>query len=115
MRDPNCIFCKIGRKEIPSDVVLETEDTIVFKDVNPKAPTHLLVVPKSHVESVATLSDKDAEMAGKLVVTAREVAEREGVTPGGFRLVFNVGKDSGSEVDHLHLHILGGRPLGGMG
>lgn len=111
----DCIFCRIAQRQVPANVLMEDADTMVFKDVNPKAPTHLLVVPKTHLGGVSTLEEKDIEMVGKLVQTARKAAEKAGVSETGYRLVFNVGKHSGAEVNHLHLHILGGKQLGGMG
>lgn len=102
----NCIFCKVAKGEVPSDVVFENDRLKAFKDINPKAPVHILVIPKEHVESIAHLMPEHRELAGDLLMTAREIAANLGLT--GYKLVFNVGRDAGQSVDHLHLHILGG-------
>ena len=102
----NCIFCKIGRKEIPSDVVFEDNEVIAFKDIKPSAPVHILVVPKEHIQSIAHLEGNHKEVLAKLMYTAKDVAEKIGLK--GYKLVFNVGREGGQIVDHLHLHLLGG-------
>ncbi len=107
----DCIFCKIANKEIPSEIISEDENFIVFKDINPKAPVHLLVIPKSHIDPVSSFCSSDEEIAGKLILKAKEIAEKIEVSKNGYRLVFNVGRDAGMEVDHLHLHLLAGKPL----
>jgi len=110
----NCIFCKIINKEIPSEVVYEDEKTIVFKDIHPKAPIHLLVVPKEHLSTINDLKTENSEFAGNLILVAKKVAEKEGFLSEGYKLVFNVGRGAGQLIDHIHLHILSGgyhRPL----
>ena len=107
----DCIFCKIANKEIPSEIVSEDENFVVFKDVNPKAPIHLLIIPKTHIGPVSALEAKDKEIIGDLILKAKETAEKIGVSENGYRLIFNVGKDAGMEVNHLHLHLLAGKPL----
>ncbi|MBI4919779.1 histidine triad nucleotide-binding protein [Candidatus Azambacteria bacterium] len=107
----SCIFCKIANKEISSEIVSEDENFVVFKDINPKAPIHFLIIPKAHIGPVNTLKAEDKDIAGGLVLKAKEVAEKIGVSGSGYRLIFNVGKDAGMEVDHLHLHLLAGKPL----
>lgn len=105
----NCIFCKIVKKEIPAEIVSEDNDFVVFKDINPKAPIHLLIVPKIHFGPVNTLKEQDRDVASRLILKAKEVAEKIGISENGYRLIFNVGKDAGMEVDHLHLHLLAGK------
>lgn len=111
----NCIFCKIVRGEIPSTRVLETEDFIAIRDIQPAAPTHVLVIPRRHVESVAHLEDGDTALAGALLVGARDVARREGLADRGYRVVINTGQEGGQTVAHLHVHVMGGRQLTGHG
>jgi histidine triad (HIT) family protein len=102
------LFCRIVRKEVPADVVLETDQVLAFRDVNPQAPTHVLVVPKQHLASLEEVAEGHGALLTALVAAVNEAAEREGVA-GGFRVVTNVGPAAGQSVDHLHLHVLGGR------
>ena len=111
----NCIFCKIVRGEIPSPRVLEGDDWIAIRDINPAAPVHVLVIPHRHVESVAALEDGDADLAGRLLVAARDVARQEGVAESGYRVVINTGREGGQTVGHLHVHVMGGQQLHGHG
>ncbi|MEE9615190.1 MAG: histidine triad nucleotide-binding protein [Thermodesulfobacteriota bacterium] len=107
----DCIFCKIGSGEIPSEKVRETERLFVIKDINPQAPTHLLVVPKKHY---ATLLDcDDPELLGEMLRVASEAAQEAGVAESGFRTVVNTNQEGGQVVFHLHMHVIGGKPLGG--
>lgn len=106
-----CIFCKVARREIPANIVLESDDAVAFHDIHPGAPTHVLVIPKKHIESLAHLTEADAELVGKLLVMARKVAETTGIAESGFRTVVNVGPDAGQTVSHLHVHVLGGRAM----
>ncbi|NJD10609.1 MAG: histidine triad nucleotide-binding protein [Gemmatimonadetes bacterium] len=108
----DCIFCRIARHEIPATVVREDEDCIAFRDLLPRAPVHVLIIPKRHIASVNELTGADETVVGHLVAAARAVAESEGVAESGYRLVLNAGPDAGQSVDHLHLHLLGGRELG---
>lgn len=108
----DCLFCKIVAGEIPATKVLETDRSLAFRDLNPQAPTHVLVVPKRHVTHAGELTADHGNDLGDLFETAARVAEQEGVADGGYRLVFNVGDDAGNTVPHLHLHVLGGRQLG---
>jgi histidine triad (HIT) family protein len=101
-----CIFCKIAKGEIPSDTVYEDGQVKVFKDIHPKAPVHLLVIPKTHIESIAHLEENHSDIIAKLIYTAKQVAGEAGLK--GYKLVFNVGREGGQVVDHLHLHIMGG-------
>lgn len=106
----SCIFCKIVKGEIPSRKVLETDDLLAFHDVSPQAPTHLLVIPKRHVEAVGELADADAALAGALLLGCRDAARKAGLS--AYRVVANTGAAAGQSVFHLHLHVIGGRPLG---
>lgn len=105
----DCLFCRIVRGEIPSAKVAESASCLAFRDIAPKAPTHVLVIPKAHFDSV--LAVEDGPVIGDMVMLAQEVARAEGIAEGGFRLVINTGADGGQTVGHLHLHVLGGRGL----
>lgn len=107
----DCIFCKIVKKELPSTVVEETDNLIVIEDLNPQAPTHLLIIPKTHY---ATLLDcEDKALLGDMLAMANKVAEKTGIDTEGFRVVTNVKEGGGQIVFHIHTHVMGGRPLGG--
>jgi histidine triad (HIT) family protein len=108
----DCIFCRIAAGEIPCNPVLENEHVIAFHDLNPQAPVHVLVIPKRHVENVASAAPTDAELLGRVLLACREAAERCGVAAGGYRVALNSGADGGQTVAHLHAHVLGGRHLG---
>jgi histidine triad (HIT) family protein len=105
-----CLFCRIAKGEIPSKVVREDEEIYAFRDIDPKAPTHVLIIPRRHIASVNDLSDNDANIIGRLFLAAREIAAAEGLR-NGFRLVMNSGPDAGQSVSHIHLHVLGGRRM----
>jgi histidine triad (HIT) family protein len=106
----DCLFCRIVRREIPAKVVHEDEHTLAFRDIDPKAPTHVLVIPKTHV---STLNDAtDAALVGRLLLAAKEIAAAEGIAESGYRTIVNCGAGAGQTVFHLHLHLLGGRHLG---
>ena len=105
----DCLFCRIVRREIPAQIVQEDEQAVVFKDVNPQAPTHVLVIPKRHLGSVGASTDADAALLGHLQRAAARFAAGAGLS--SFRLVTNSGKGAGQTVDHLHYHLLGGRPM----
>jgi histidine triad (HIT) family protein len=107
----DCLFCRIVAGEVPADVVVRTPATVAFRDIDPQAPTHVLVVPVDHVDDAAALGPHHGALLVELVTTAASVAEAEGIAAGGYRLVFNVGDDAGNTVAHLHLHLLGGRSL----
>jgi histidine triad (HIT) family protein len=107
----DCLFCRIARGEIPADIVAEEESWLAFRDIQPQAPAHLLVIPRRHVDSVATLSEEDRDLAGELLMAAARIADQEGVAESGFRIVTNVGERAGQSVFHLHLHVLGGRRM----
>lgn len=110
----DCLFCRIVAGEIPATIVRETERTLAFRDIDPKAPTHVLVIPKEHYGDVAVLAESDPGLAGEVLATAAAVAETEGLLGDGFRLMFNTGANGGQEVFHVHAHLLGGAPLGPM-
>jgi histidine triad (HIT) family protein len=112
--DPDCLFCRIVANQIPATVVHETETTLAFRDIAPKAPVHVLVIPKDHHPDVVTLARADPQAAADVLASAAAVAEAEGVLADGFRLIFNNGAWAGQEVFHVHAHVLGGRPLGPM-
>lgn len=109
--ETGCIFCRIAGGEMEAQVVHEEDDLLAFRDVNPQAPTHILVIPRRHVASVSELGEADRELAGGLIVAARKIAEDQGLADGGYRLVLNTGSDGGQTVHHLHLHVLGGRRM----
>lgn len=110
----DCIFCKIGGGEIESEIVYRDDTCFVIKDIAPKAPVHLLVIPNRHFTGLEGLTPEDYAMVGGMFAAAKEVAGAEGVSGSGYRLIVNQGADAGQAVDHLHLHVLGGRRLGAM-
>lgn len=105
------VFSKIIAREIPADIVYETSDVLAFRDINPVAPVHVLVIPKKPLESVATAGEEDQALLGRLMLAAAQVARELGLEPDGYRLVTNIGRDGGQSVFHLHVHLIGGRPL----
>lgn len=110
-RDPECLFCKIVDGKIPATVVFRTDRVTAFRDINPQMPTHVLVVPNTHVANTEALSPADDELVGDLVRSAQYVAKQEGLSERGYRLVFNTGPDAQNSVPHLHMHLLGGRAM----
>ena len=114
MIDADCIFCKIAAGDIPSTKVRETDRVFAFRDLHPKAPAHVLVIPKEHHADMAAIAAADPALAGEVLAVATEVAAAEGVVDSGWRLIANTGPDSGQEVAHVHFHVLGGKPLGPM-
>ncbi|MBI3972342.1 MAG: histidine triad nucleotide-binding protein [Chloroflexi bacterium] len=107
----DCLFCKIVRGEIPAQIVHKDESVTAFRDINPQAPVHVLVVPNQHVGSVAEIGPGNGALLAAMVVAANRIAEAEGVAGSGYRLVMNVGEAAGMSVPHLHLHLLGGRKM----
>ena len=107
----DCIFCKIIDGDIPANKVYEDDDVLAFRDLNPQAPTHVLVIPKKHIATLNDLQSEDAELIGKMYLAAKQVAADEGIAEAGYRTVFNCNKGGGQEVYHLHLHVLGGRQI----
>lgn len=108
---PECLFCGIVAGEVPSEKVADDELTYAFRDINPAAPVHVLVVPKGHLDHFHTLTPDHVPVLSAMVQTVQRVAEGEGIADDGYRVVTNVGRHGGMTVDHLHLHVLGGRPL----
>jgi histidine triad (HIT) family protein len=108
------LFCKILAGEIPSEEVASTDATYAFRDINPQAPVHVLVVPRRHIDNAAAVTAADGDVLAALVMTAQQVAAAEGIAESGYRLAFNVGDDALNSVPHLHLHVLGGRRMGTM-
>jgi histidine triad (HIT) family protein len=107
----DCIFCKIVTGEIPSDIVYEDEEIIAFRDINPQAPVHIIIIPRDHIASLSDLSQSDSALVGRMVMVANKLAKDEGIAEKGYRLVINCGKEGGQLVPHLHLHLVGGRKL----
>ena len=110
-RDPNCLFCRIVAGEIPSTRVSEDDLAIAIRDIAPRAPTHVLILPREHIPSAADLTDADATLIGRIFAMAADIARSEGIGEGGYRIVTNVGAWGGQTVDHLHFHLMGGRPF----
>jgi histidine triad (HIT) family protein len=110
----DCLFCKIVAREIPSTVVHETPTTMAFRDINPQAPVHVLVIPKAHHANLAEATKADPAVVADVMGSAAEVASIEGILADGYRTITNTGRYAGMEVPHLHVHVLGGRPLGPM-
>ena len=108
------IFSKIIRREIPSDIVYQDDLVTAFRDTRPQAPTHVLIVPNRLIPTAADVTPEDETALGRLFIAARRIAEQEGIAADGYRLIVNCGAHGGQEVDHLHMHLLGGRPLGRM-
>ena len=106
-----CLFCKIVSREIPASIVYEDDRVLAFNDVNPQAPTHVLVVPKRHIATLNDLSANDDQIVGEVVRRAAAIAEERGISAAGFRTVFNTNRDAGQTVFHIHLHLLGGRAM----
>lgn len=108
----DCIFCKIIKREIPASIVYEDEQIIAFKDIQPAAPIHILVIPKKHIASLVELNEEDELLIGKIYTVINKVAEAQGVKEKGYRVIVNCGKEGGQEVGHLHFHLLAGKKLG---
>ena len=111
MYDSSCVFCRIAARELPAEILHESDRVVAFRDSNPKAPTHILLIPKEHVESVSDIAERHGETLTDLMQTATHLAKAEGIAASGWRLVTNVGPDAGQSVFHLHFHLLGGRPM----
>jgi len=106
-----CLFCKIAAKTIPSDIVYESDQLLAFRDINPRAPTHLLIIPRRHIATTNDLAPGDEALIGQMVLTAIQLAKGEGLAEDGYRLVWNCNRHGGQEVFHIHLHLLGGRAM----
>lgn len=110
----DCIFCQIASGKSPATIEFQDDEVIAFRDVNPKTQVHILIVPKKHISSIEDMTPEDDCLIGKLTRVSRDIARKQGLSDNGYRLVFNVGRHSGQVVDHIHLHLLGGQPLGSM-
>ena len=108
----DCLFCKMVSGEIQPDRVVETDDILAFRDINPQAPTHILIIPKKHISTTNDITEADAEIMGKLHLVAKDIAAQEGLAEPGYRTVMNCNSDGGQAVYHIHLHLLGGRQMG---
>jgi len=107
--EPDCLFCRIAAGTIPATIVHQDEDVVAFRDIAPRAPTHILLIPRRHIPSAADLVEVDGPLLGRLFAVAADLARSEGIADAGFRIVTNVGRWGGQTVDHLHLHLMGGR------
>ena len=105
----DCLFCKIVEGEIPADIVYENDTVLAFRDINPQAPTHILIIPREHIGTINDLSPEHEAVVGRLFMAAKEIAAAEGLTEKGYRVVMNCGEGAGQSVFHIHLHLLGGR------
>ena len=108
----DCLFCKILSGDIPADIVFESEMAVAFRDINPQAPTHVLIIPRKHVSTINDLEESDKDLVGELFLTAKSIAADEGLAEPGYRVVMNCNEGAGQSVFHIHLHLLGGRGLG---
>ena len=111
MTDEDCLFCKISAGEIPADIVYENENVVAFRDINPQAPTHVLIIPREHIATINELSADDSGVVGKLFLAAAAIARNEGIADDGYRVTMNCNAAAGQTVFHLHLHLLGGRQM----
>ncbi len=109
--EETCIFCRIIAGSIPARLAHEDDHTLAFHDIDPRAPVHVLIIPRKHIAAVDLLEEADAELMGRLMLTGRKLARELGVADSGYRLVVNNGADAGQTVDHIHMHLLGGRPF----
>jgi histidine triad (HIT) family protein len=107
----DCIFCKIVKNEVPSKIVFRDEQVTAFRDIHPVAPTHILIVPNKHIESVGSLTTEDESLAGHLLKVAGQLAAQEGIAESGYRVITNTGVNAGQTVFHLHVHLIGGKPM----
>ena len=106
-----CLFCKMVSGVIPCDKVHENENILAFRDIDPKAPTHILIIPKKHITTLNEINENDQDLLGELLLTAKKIAKDEGINTSGYRTVFNCNSDGGQTVFHIHMHLLGGRPM----
>ncbi len=112
MAKEDCLFCRIAAMEIPADIVFEDDQVIAFRDINPKAPVHILLIPRDHITSAASLTEANGPMLGRMFAVAAQLARDEGIARSGFRLTTNSGAGAGQSVPHLHFHLMGGRQMG---
>ena len=107
-----CLFCRIVAGEIPAEVIYESDTAVAFRDINPQAPTHVLIIPRKHIATINDIDESDQAIVGSLYSAAREIAASEGIADDGYRAVMNCNESAGQSVFHIHLHVLGGRPMG---
>ena len=107
----DCLFCKIAAGEIPAELVYESDDVVAFRDINPQAPTHVLVIPRTHIATINDIEEGHQALVGSLYSAARQIAADEGIAEAGYRAVMNCNEGAGQSVFHIHLHVLGGRPM----
>jgi len=112
MPNEDCLFCRIGRMEIPADIVFEDDLVIAFRDIAPKAPTHILVIPREHISSAASLTEANGPLLGRIFAVAAQLARDEGIAKSGYRITTNSGAGAGQSVYHIHFHLMGGRQMG---
>ena len=113
--EADCLFCKIINQELPADVVFEDDEMLAFNDINPQAPTHMLIIPKKHYATVNELTEAEIDLPGKLVLRAKTLASQKGIAESGYRLILNCNQQGGQTVYHIHMHLLGGRQLTHLG
>lgn len=111
MYNDDCIFCSIAAKKTPSNILHEGDSVIIIQDIMPKAPVHVQIMPKRHITSLATLSDEDSSLIAEMILAAKEYAIKAGVSESGYKLIINTGKEGGQVIQHLHIHLLGGKQL----
>ena len=107
----DCVFCQIATGQIPTEFLYQDEDLVAFRDIQPVAPTHIIIIPKKHIPSLAELAEADLPLMGQVVKIANQLAEKEGILERGYRLVINCGQEGGQVVPHLHIHLIGGRRI----
>lgn len=112
MPKDDCLFCRVAAMEVPADIVFEDDQVVAFRDITPKAPVHILVIPREHISSAASLTDSNGPMLGRLFAVVAQLARDEGIARSGFRLTTNSGAGAGQSVNHLHFHLMGGRQMG---
>lgn len=113
--EADCLFCKIINQELPADIVFEDDEMLAFNDINPQAPTHMLIIPKKHYATVNELTEAEIDLPGKLVLRAKTLASEKGIAESGYRLILNCNQQGGQTVYHIHMHLLGGRQLTHLG
>ena len=106
---PDCLFCNIANNKINASIIYQNDSVIAFEDINPKAPHHILIIPRKHIATINDISEQDTELMGQLVQTAKKIAQQLNIADNGYRLVLNCNQDGGQEIYHIHLHLLGGR------
>ena len=107
----DCVFCQIVAGKLPADILYQDEEVMAFRDIHPVAPTHVLIIPKRHISSLAQMADEETPLIGKMTQVANQLAREEGISESGYRLVISSGKDGGQVVPHLHMHLIGGKSL----